>query len=384
MNLKQKQWIDALAGNWLFALHQLMARMLGGVLRRNHALHPGPQTILVIKILGMGSVMLAADALMALRQRYPNARLILLCGKGLKEGLEPLGLFHEIWTLEDKSLARLLMQTPSLFRRIWQLPGLWTLDLEVYSRLSTLFSLYTFARNRFGFYLTDTRFRKNIHTHLVYFNTRIYVGQNYAAIVEAMGANSVSVDYDLPDFPRNRKKESLSVIAINNTCSDLSIERKIPEPLLYRICMELLNVYPDFELALMGAPSDRVQQERFKSNYFKDEPRVKVIAGQFSLPELYQYLYAHCMLVLTIDSMPLHIANLLGIPTVSIWGPSSPHALMRTGKNREVIYLSWHCSPCVHQKVLPCGGDNQCMKQQQPGAILTAVQRLMTPSTSPV
>jgi ADP-heptose:LPS heptosyltransferase len=327
----------------------------------------------------MGSVMLAADALMALRQRYPNTRLILLCGKGLKEGLEPLGLFHEIWTLEDKSLSKLLMQAPGLFRRIWQLPGLWTLDLEVYSRLSTLFSLYTFARNRFGFYLTDTRFRKNIHTHLVYFNTRIDVAVNYSAIVSAMGAPVLKGPYHLPDFPPRKPDHAYGWIALNNTCSELAPERRMPEREWVQLIELLLKAYPQHQIALLGAPEDKLAVQALRNQHFLNESRVQNKAGTFRLPDYYQFLYNECALLASIDSMPLHIAHLLGLPTVSIWGPSAPETRMEARPDRLTVYLAWHCSPCVHQKVLPCGGDNQCMKQQQPGTILAAVQRLLPP-----
>lgn len=71
--------------------------------------------------------------------------------------------------------------------------------------------------------------------------------------------------------------------------------------------------------------------------------------------------------MVSVDSAPLHIGKKLGLPTISFWGPTNPMnylAISEAEKHRHLYhYLGVHCSPCIHHtKVLPCGGDNFCMK----------------------
>jgi ADP-heptose:LPS heptosyltransferase len=385
MNLAAKQWLDALAGNWLMALHQVLARTMGFMLRRDHTFSHPPRTILVIKILGMGSVILAAESIVALRKRYPEAKLILLCGQALKPGLEPLGLFDEIWDLPDNSLPKLLAITPRLFWRIWRLPRLWVMDLEVYSRLTTLFSLYTCAVNRYGFYLNEVQFRHNIYTHTVYFNQFVHAGLNYQRLAEAMGAREADFGtaFSLPNLPPRKSDvnmDDFGFIAVNNTCSELSLERKMPPTLLADLLLGLRARYPKHTIALMGAPSDKAEMDAFLKQYVPEASQMNVLnyAGHFKLADYYRFLHAECAAMITIDSMPLHVSRLLGLPVVSIWGPTNPTTLIQANDRDRVLYLGVSCSPCVHHTdILPCGGDNFCMKRQEAASILQALESLL-------
>ena len=65
-----------------------------------------------------------------------------------------------------------------------------------------------------------------------------------------------------------------------------------------------------------------------------------------------------------IDSALLHYARLLGVKTVSYWGPTDPATRLRNwaGCEDEVYYGALPCSPCVHLSYSsPCHGNNVCM-----------------------
>jgi ADP-heptose:LPS heptosyltransferase len=69
--------------------------------------------------------------------------------------------------------------------------------------------------------------------------------------------------------------------------------------------------------------------------------------------------------LICIDSALLHYARLLGIPTISFWGPTDPASRLRESDvNRdEIHYHKLPCSPCVHvAQEPPCRGDNVCMR----------------------
>ncbi|MBK0402908.1 glycosyltransferase family 9 protein [Adhaeribacter sp. BT258] len=339
---------------------------------------------MVIKILGLGSVILASDSLLAIRKKYPQARMVLLASKGVKAGIEPLGLFDEIWSTNDKNFFTLAKSGIGILFRTWKLKNLWVIDLEVYSRLTTIFSLWTLAPNRFGFLLSRVHFRNHLNTHNVYFNQFSSVEENYFSIARTLGITEKETFY-FPGFdPAGRKNEaSKPYLAINNTCSDLSLERKLPWDTLAAVCRWILE-NTNYRIALTGGPEDAQANDLFVRQYLADKQSgIENIAGKKSFRDYYQFLYQDCAVMLSIDSAPNHIARKLGLPTLSLWGPTRPEHLvsaeeLKSGRHL-VEYLAVACSPCIHHtEVLPCGGDNHCMKNILPANICLSLQTLLT------
>lgn len=382
MNLRFKRQLDYVAGYFLIGTNLVAARLLGLILRRNHRLDPPPQNIIFIKILGLGSVLIAADAINAVRARYPSAKLILMCGKGVRPGIEPLGLFDEFYEIKDDTFWLMLKSSFSILWKCWRLKNKWVADLEVYSRLTTIFALWTCARNRFGFHLNPVRFRININTHNVYFNQFAHVGRNYGELVKAMGCEEPQ-PHNFPNYPFKARTGHEKFVAINNTCSDLSKERKMPRSLFKEVCQHFIS-NTDFTIALTGAPSDFKELSAFvKQEFPAHENRIQVIAGTLSFQDYYDFLYRECRLMVTIDSAPLHIANRLHLPVLSLWGPTSPENLSKQGTLHVGIYLKKHCSPCVHHtEILPCKGDNICMKEIELGKIISSIHALQSNSVT--
>lgn len=60
-------------------------------------------------------------------------------------------------------------------------------DLEVYSRLTTVISTLTCARNRVGFYIEAVFWRKSLYTHLIYFNRFAGTFLWYDAVARLLG-----------------------------------------------------------------------------------------------------------------------------------------------------------------------------------------------------
>lgn len=384
MKVHAKQVIDGLLGSLLVFFNLMLARPLGLILRRDHTLRKNPDHIVVIKMLGLGSLLLASDALISLKKRYPSAKLILICGKGVAPGIRPTKLFDEVWATDDKNFLILAKSSIQILAQTWRLKNRWVVDFEVYSKLTTIYSLWTFALNRFGFQLQKVHFRNFLNTHNAYFNQFSLVQDNYKNLVKIMGVEEFT-EFTIPiENGKGRAFEAdKKYIAINNTCSDLSYMRKIPLDILQAVCQLIIEKTP-YHIALTGAPSDRQENEEFLNTYLSNNRgRVRNIAGELTLTEYYKFLHDDCALMLTVDSAPLYIALKTGLPTVSVWGPTDPaHRFTQDtwdSPRLKVHYLSAHCSPCLHHtKVLPCGGDNFCMKNMQAINIFTKIEGVLS------
>jgi len=98
-----------------------------------------------------------------------------------------------------------------------------------------------------------------------------------------------------------------------------------------------------------------------------------VFTGKISLLHL-AALAKKCAVFVSGDSGPAHIAASQGVPTVVIYGPSTPERFHPYGVKHININAGVSCSPC---KVSVCAA-HKCMKNISPREVLTAVQELLT------
>ena len=374
MNLKLKQFIDVYIGRILLGVNLLLVRGLGLLLRRNHSIDKHPENIVVIKILGLGSIIMASDAIHSMKLHFPNTRFTLLCGKGVAKGIEPLELFDDIICIDDKNVFSMLKSTANFMVKALSMKKLWVVDLEVYSILTTILSAWTCAKNRFGFQLDKTNFRNYLNTHNTYFNQFVRVDINYKKLAESMGVKKIEQFL----FPQKftQANATRNYVVINNTCSELGGHlRKLPDSTLTQICNFLTTQTP-FNIALVGAPGDTISIDEFIVSNQLDTSRIENVAGKLSFDEYYTFLATKGCLMLSIDSAPLHIAIKLKLPVISFWGPISP--VQRIADTQYTYFLNKPCSPCIHHtEQIPCGGNNTCMSDMDVNHIQQLIKDIL-------
>jgi lipopolysaccharide heptosyltransferase II len=91
--------------------------------------------------------------------------------------------------------------------------------------------------------------------------------------------------------------------------------------------------------------------------------------GKTSLEELIAEL-RECRLLLTNDTGTMHLATLLGVPTVAIFGSTEPALTGPLGDNNIVFRHQVECSPCFLRE---CPIDFRCMKAVTAAEITDAV-----------
>src|ERR1700722_19777776 len=143
MQIRLKQQVDKYLGYGLIAILWPVTRFLGILLRRDHSLRQPPRRILFIKLLGLGSLIVASEAITAIRKRFPEAKLILLTDANIAAGIAPFGVFDEIHQADTDRMIPTFLMMIRMFGRIWTWRHLWVVDLEVYSKLTTVLAVLT-------------------------------------------------------------------------------------------------------------------------------------------------------------------------------------------------------------------------------------------------
>lgn len=84
-----------------------------------------------------------------------------------------------------------------------------------------------------------------------------------------------------------------------------------------------------------------------------------VLTGKTNIREL-MALLGRCLILVTNDTGPMHIAQALGVPVTAIFGPTDPGATSPYGKSHGVVRSPVRCSPCL---LRTCPIDHRCMTQ---------------------
>lgn len=382
MHIRHKQIIDKYLGYFLIGLLLPFTRFLGITLRRDHSVSKLPRTILFIKLMGLGSLVVASDVLSGMKARMPGVRFILLTDDNIAEGIAPFRLFDKIYKVPTSNIGATFIRLTGFLLRCWRWRRLWVIDLEVYSKLTTVFALLTGARNRLGFYLSLVPFRKYLNTHNIPFDQAACLADNYYYMAcQATGAESL----ELPPPELRTDEYHRPFIFINNTCSGLAHVRKLPDSVFLTICEWILEK-TTYGLAILGGPEDKEDISRLAEHdpaLVRNKGRVINVAEMgLSFEDYYRLLREMGVCLVTVDSGPLHIAKKLGLPTLSIWGPTDPRNYLKIGPGEEgrhlSVYLGKSCSPCVHRyEKLPCGGNNTCMKDIAAETIINKIEELL-------
>jgi lipopolysaccharide heptosyltransferase I len=99
------------------------------------------------------------------------------------------------------------------------------------------------------------------------------------------------------------------------------------------------------------------------------------LAGQTTLVEMGGW-FSRMNLVVANDSGPLHMAVALGIPVVTMFGPTEPKRTGPYGAGHHVIRSGIDCSPCFGRDCpLP---KVECMERITPGQVMAAVREVLT------
>jgi len=365
MKLGTMKRLDYYVGGALIALARPLVALVARILRRDH--DPRPRgAIAVVKLLGGGSLLLAGPALLGLRRANPDVPFLLLTTRRVAAFAELLGVFDRIVALDDRSLVRLVRSAAQGWRHV--LGADTVIDLEVYSRFSTVLALLTLARNRVGFYLEAAFWRRGLHTHLLFFNRFSNVHLFYDQVARLLGAAPESREAcaeqmrrRLPPAPPRAPGRR---IALGHACSEFGRERML-SPAQW---LHVLAKHPSLagaEVHVLGSPDDRPDAEALVAAC---SPHLPAAAwhdqcGQLGLAEAVALL-ATCDEYLGIDSALLHLARLLGVATTSFWGPTDPATRLQAfaGAADVVHYRKIACSPCIHvAEDPPCRGQNLCI-----------------------
>lgn len=381
MRLRTKISIDRFVGLPLVYSLNILARVLGRLLRIDHSLDKPVNTISICKFVGLGSIIQATPLIHTLRKNFPAAKILFITNDSNRALLQHIDGVDEILTIDDKKITSLLRSTFRLLFKLWkQRPDIY-IDLEIYSNYSSVIATMSLSKNRMGFFKNDKTYRKGMYTHMMFFNLKSPVSKTYLQfarllrcreIVDKLHINTANIDPGTVKAIDQKLNITLgNYIVVNPNASDLRLERRWPKENFALVINALHSEFPEYKVVLVGSQDETLYVNELAA--LLQSVDVVNSSGKLSIQELIMVI-ANASLMITNDTGPMHIAFALGTKTVSLFGPCSPQQYGGT-ENTATIYKNVYCSPCVHEFIIPpCKGDNQCMKKITVDEVLNSVR----------
>ncbi|MBU2257599.1 MAG: glycosyltransferase family 9 protein, partial [Candidatus Omnitrophica bacterium] len=303
-----------------------------------------------------------------------------------------LPLFNVCFYIRDDSIPTIFIDVVGLIFKLWASRIDLYFDLEVYSAFSTVITTLSFSRNRYGFYIANTDFRRELHTHLVYFNDYQQISRIYLQFARACGINNqdlamekpVLKDEHLAEFSRtlgkNKLAQDIPYIIVNPNASDLLLERRWPMEYFVSLLESLAQNWPH-PIFILGSEDER-NYSRVLLEKLSDKAKQNVfdLAGEISFGAAMVFINK-ARLVITNDSGLYHVAASFKVAIISLWGPGRPEHYADTDSKEDsfVFYSSGiYCSPCIYRTDFPpCRGNNVCMKSISPKEVYRKASQLL-------
>ena len=389
------RWVDHWIGLPACFVLGALVTVARAVLPRRDRTISGNRTLAVFKFFGLGSITEATPLLRAIRQRYPESRLAFVTFEGNAALLERLDVCTDLRLIRTRSPLRFVGDVLAQIFWLRRHRVEAVVDLEFFSKFSTLLSFLSGAPVRVGFHLNDF-WRRRLVTHPIYFNYYRHITDVYEQAARRLDVDITDRSLTAVDpgedarhavrgtLERNGWTPGNPLLGVNVNAGDMSLERRWPIENFATLIESLADRHPDLWIVLTGAPAEKAHVSTL-ADRLSPQSRQRVIdaAGLWSLDEFLAALSLFDA-YLTNDSGPMHLAAAQGTPLVSLWGPGRPGFYAPHVPNHRIVYSDYPCSPCLYMfttfEGMWCGHEGWCMRAIEPQTVLDEVETVLNNS----
>jgi ADP-heptose:LPS heptosyltransferase len=345
---------------------------------------------LIIELSEMGSAILLIPIIAQIKKDDPSAKIYFLIFKKHAESVEICKLVDEVITIDDSSVINLMLSLPKVVTQLRKLKIKFLLDCELFSRLSTIITFFAGAENSSGFVAPKVTnlYRGNLYSHPFVYNNLNHITENYLGLWKAFSSdiqdlpyikeNLKDIDFEFKtiEIPADKKWKEISDNAvIFNPDPGLIGLRGWPIESYIELGKLLISKH-NCQIVIVGLASANALAERCCKEL---GPKCISLAGKSKTLLDLLAIYSSAKLLITADSGPAHLAPLVNLPAIVLFGPESPIRFAPIGKKITTLTANTSCSPCLSAFNLrdsSCN-NNICMKKISVGAVYEKVCQIL-------
>lgn len=331
--------------------------------------------ILIIKLRGIGDVILSTIVIQNLIEHFPNAKIDFLTEPPSVPILTNLKELNQVITFER-------IGTINTIKSIIQLRNYkYDFIFDLYSNpRSALITFLAKGKIKVGFDRRGRRYAYNVHV-----NTHSLKLHTADVNLQQLKAVGVQLKHHALIYRIESEEEKLSTdFFISNQLGDNVVgispsggwESKKCDPIKFiEICKMIHSKY-DCKFLILWGKGDEADASEIYSG-IKD---YSVIASQTTVREMVA-LFSKCKIVIANDSGPMHLSASIDIPTLAIHGPTSPHEQGPYGKKHT--WVRFDELDCIQCNLLECPREHECMLQLDSANVLNKFDEMIKKNNIP-
>lgn len=391
MNVSTMKIVDRAVGVPVCFLLSILAA-LGRLFRK--CASPGLQEssrVLFVELSEMGSMVAAYPALQEVCQKVTKERVYFLTLNQNRKCVDMLKLIppENVLTIKNEGAVGFAVSMLKCIMKIRALRFDVTIDMELFSRISSILTYMSGAPVRVGYHRHSMEglYRGSFMTHPVFYNHTQHISKNFLALVRAPDAApgmhpvlKARIDENELIVPRvagdSEVREKLwerlvarcpdieqhgRIIIMNPNAGDLLPIRAWPLDRYIELGKRLLGEDPGTFLILMG--TDEAKADAATITTTLNDSRIIDFAGETKFEELLP-LFELSDLLITNDSGPAHFASLTPISILVFFGPETPQLYRPLSDRSRSLFAGYQCSPCLNaynHRTTHCH-DNKCLQ----------------------
>ena len=365
---------------------------------------PSPKKFLFVELSEMGSAILAYPTMRAIKKEYPSAELFFLIFEKNRASVDLLNMIprENVLVIREKSLVHFLADVLKVIARMHKEKIDCVFDLELFARVTAILTYLSGAPFRVGFhkFRMEGLYRGRLHTHLIQYNYQQHISKSFLSFVRVLrypkkdwpAMDEAILDREIERASYQASESGMAVlrnklkgfypdltkghklIIFNPSAGEIPIRAWAVEN--YIELARLILADPQNVIILMGAGADLETTQRVHQAL--NQGRCIQFTGRTTFPELMD-LFSISDLLITNDSGPAHFASLTPIRNFVFYGPETPRLYSPLGKNTQILYSDFPCSPCLtayNHRNTPCI-DNKCLQAISVDEVYALVKRYL-------
>jgi ADP-heptose:LPS heptosyltransferase len=326
--------------------------------------------ILAIQFKYFGDAVLMTPSLRALREHFPHSELHVLVPEKITPVLQQLPWLDRVWPMPHRRGSATLSQTWPVIRALRREQFDRSVDFASNDR-GAIASFLIGARQRLGWAerggFLGRQFCYNRHVTLE--NQVQHESARLAHLLSAWGIVPSSFAAEI------RADPALSVVAEallppeTIICHIASSQPKKEWPLTHWAALHQMAATAGIKLVFSTGVG--LREESLLKNFKRLAPDAPVLEPIHNLA-LYLATIQHAKAFISGDTGPLHFAAGLGVPTLALFGPSSPAQWAPVGHQHHFLTGSF----CSCGNVGICQSANHCLAAIAPEQVFVELEKL--------
>lgn len=326
--------------------------------------------ILIIKLRGIGDVVLSTIVIDNLRKEFPQAQIDYLVEKPSQPGLVGVREINKVLVFERndfwKKVAILLQIRKNRYDLVFDFFTNPSTALVTFLSGAKYRVGYPYRGRKYAYNMFGPEERGKYHSAQLHLETLKLIGLNhsYKELYYELNASALSV---AEKYLRDSFIENNFVVGI---CPTGGWDSKKCEPEKFAEIAKALIAKYNAKIFIIWGKSDESDANKIHT-LLGDK---SIIAPETNILEL-AAMIARCKILIANDSGPMHIATAVGTPVLGLFGPTNPYMHGPFGEKNEWVRLDE--LDCIECNLISCPRNHECFRDLPIGKIINKVESLL-------